>query len=156
MPAKPLTPEELADAARLRELFLDWQQDQKRDGKPYSQEAVVSILEFTQSAISQYLNGGIPLNVEAAYKFAGMLGKPISAFSQSWAEVAAKYGAAAFGPATQQAKDELSLACETSEEIGLLAAYRLAGKQGYAATREAYDSITDEFLIRVAAERKKL
>lgn len=156
MPAKPLTPQELADAARLKALFQDWQGERKKNGEPASQEALTEILGFNQSSISQYLNGGIPLNVEAAYKFAGLLGQPISAFSQSLAEEATKYAAAAFAPAAPRSNDALGLACETSEEIGLLAAYRLAGKQGDAPTREAYDSITDEFLSRIAAERKKV
>lgn len=116
----------------------------------------MSILEFTQSAVSQYLNGRIPLNVEAAYKFSEMLGKPIAAFSPTLAEEATKYAAAAFSPAGARSNDALGLACETSEEIGLLAAYRLAGKQGDTHTRDAYDAITDQFLSRAAAERKKV
>lgn len=157
MPAKPLTPEELADAARLKSLFHAWQKTRKDKGEPASQEAVSEILDFGQSAISQYLNGGIPLNVDAAFRFAEMLGQPISAFSPTLADQAAKYAAAAYGQvATHQLGGALDLSCETREEVAVLAAYRLASNRGDSSARRAYDALTAEFLARVAAERKKL
>ncbi|WP_292041507.1 LexA family transcriptional regulator [Massilia sp. UBA6681] len=81
MPAQPLTPEQLEDAARLKKLFLSWQQQQKEAGSAVSQEAAAERLGFNQSALSQYLNGRIPLNVDASRKFSELLGRPVSEFS---------------------------------------------------------------------------
>ncbi|CAB3729078.1 HTH-type transcriptional regulator PrtR [Achromobacter piechaudii] len=76
MPAQPLTPAQLADAARLKSLFLEWKEDRRARGEPASQETVAALLGFnTQSSVSQYLNGRIPLNVNALVKFAALLGK---------------------------------------------------------------------------------
>lgn len=72
MPAKPLTPSQLADAERLRKLFAIWQKA-NRGIKPVSQEAVASELGFGQSALSQYLRGKIPLNGPVLMKFAELL-----------------------------------------------------------------------------------
>lgn len=159
MPAKPLNPEQLEDAARLKVLFLDWQKARKKNKEPHAQDAITEILQFGQSALSQYLNGGIPLNIETAFKFSEMFEQPISVFSPSLAEEATdkavRYARAAY-PRTEGAESSiLDLACETSEEVGLLAAYRLAGKLGDIRARESYDAVTDEFLGRVAAKRKK-
>jgi SOS-response transcriptional repressor LexA len=98
MPANPLTPEQLADAERLKVLFGHWKQRRKDDGLPASQEAASEMLGFNQSAMSQYLNGRIPLNVEAATKFATLIGTPISEFSPSLASQAARYIAASSAP----------------------------------------------------------
>lgn len=81
MPAQPLTPEQLEDAARLKKLFLSWQQQQKDAGTPASQEVAAERLGFNQSALSQYLNGRIPLNVDAARKFSEVLGQSVAEFS---------------------------------------------------------------------------
>lgn len=81
MPAKPLTPEQLEDAARLRALFKHWQQDQKALRRPASQMEAAAQLGFGQSALSQYLRGEIPLNLNAATKFAALLECSIGRFS---------------------------------------------------------------------------
>ena len=81
MPALPLTKEQLDDAARLKQLFATWQRTQRDAGLPSSQEAISDLLGFTQSALSQYLNGRIPLNFEVAAKFAGLLQCDVSDFS---------------------------------------------------------------------------
>jgi len=86
MPALPLTQEQLGDAARLKHLFAAWQKAQRESGLPSSQEAISDLLGFTQSALSQYLNGRIPLNVEAASKFASLLQTQINTFSPTLAE----------------------------------------------------------------------
>ena len=63
MPAKPLTPEQKADAERLMAIF------KRQSG--LTQAVLADDLGFsTQSAVSQYLNGRVPLNVEVAIKFA--------------------------------------------------------------------------------------
>lgn len=46
-----------------------------------SQEVAAERLGFNQSALSQYLNGKIPLNVDAAAKFSALLGCTIAEFS---------------------------------------------------------------------------
>lgn len=74
MPAKPLTPEQLEDAARLREQFDRFTLSLKDKGEASSQEALVAALGFGQSALSQYLRGKIPLNGDALRKFCELLG----------------------------------------------------------------------------------
>lgn len=73
MPASPLSSDELADAANLKRRFVAWQQHRKSLGLPASQEAAAGMLGFNQSALNQYLNGKIPLNVQAAIKFSELL-----------------------------------------------------------------------------------
>lgn len=81
MPAKPLTPEQLEDAARLRALFKAWQRERKDAGQPSSQIHAGHELGFGQSALSQYLRGDIPLNIPAAVKFSKLLGKKMEEFA---------------------------------------------------------------------------
>lgn len=68
MPANPLTLSQLEDAARLKSLFDVWKKEQRSQGNRVSQESVSELLGFGQSALSQYLNGRIPLNLDAATK----------------------------------------------------------------------------------------
>jgi SOS-response transcriptional repressor LexA len=81
MPAQPLSQQQLDEAAKLKDLFKDWQRSRKESGQPSSQEAAAELLGFGQSALAQYLNGKIPLNVDAASKFASLLGVGLSEFS---------------------------------------------------------------------------
>lgn len=74
MPAKPLTPEQKADAARLKEAFQAWRDARRDRGDTISQEAAAAQLGFGQSALSQYLNGHIPLNEPVLWKFCELLG----------------------------------------------------------------------------------
>lgn len=94
MPAQPLTPEQLADAGRLKMLFANWQLRRKASGQPYSQEFATDALGFNQSALSQYLNGRIPLNPAAAAKFASVLECSITDFSPALATQVAGFAAA--------------------------------------------------------------
>jgi transcriptional regulator with XRE-family HTH domain len=95
MPALPLTQEQLDDAARLKQLFAVWQRAQRDAGLPSSQEAISEQLGFNQSSLSQYLNGRIPLNIDAATKFANLIGKPVTEFSAALAGQIGRYA----GPA---------------------------------------------------------
>jgi hypothetical protein len=95
MPAQPLTPEQKADAARLRALFKKWQTKQRASGKKASQEAASEALDFGQSAFNQYLNGRIPLNPDAAIKIANLIDCRVEDFSQQLAEQIAGYASAA-------------------------------------------------------------
>lgn len=86
MPANPLTVRQLGDANRLKDLFVAWQADRRKAKQPWSQEWCSEQLGFGQSAINQYLNGKIPLNADAAAKFAALLHVDVGAFSPSIAE----------------------------------------------------------------------
>ncbi|KXU38688.1 hypothetical protein AXE65_00850 [Ventosimonas gracilis] len=79
MPAKPLTPEQKQDAARLAAIF---EKRKAEDG--LTQAVLADILGYSvQSAVSQYLNAKIPLNVSAATKFASGLRCRVADFSPS-------------------------------------------------------------------------
>jgi len=95
MPALPLTQAQLDDAARLKQRFAEWQKRQKDAGQPASQEAAGELLGFNQSALSQYLNGRIPLNVGAATRFASVMGCPVADFSPRLQEQLSGYVSAA-------------------------------------------------------------
>lgn len=76
MPAKQLSSEQKQEAANLKKLFKEWQAERKARGEQSSQEAASETLHFNQSALSQYLGGLIPLNLDAVLKFSRMLNKP--------------------------------------------------------------------------------
>lgn len=73
VPAKKLNPEQEADAARLKALWLAWKAAEVAAGRPIAQDAAAERLGFGQSAFSQYLNGIIPLNADALRKFCALL-----------------------------------------------------------------------------------
>lgn len=104
MPALPLTPDQLSEAARLKTLFGSWQKRRKDAGLPASQEDAAELLGFNQSSLSQYLNGRIPLNIDSSVAFAGSLGLLVDDFSPSIAEKirqAAKLALGGQQPATR-------------------------------------------------------
>ena len=105
MPASPLTVRQLGDARRLKDLFEAWKADRRKQKLPWSQEWCAEHLDFGQSALSQYLNGKIPLNPEAASKFARLLEVDVSAFSESIAEEIRKMASNALAA---QEKEETS------------------------------------------------
>ncbi|MFY3134240.1 XRE family transcriptional regulator [Achromobacter ruhlandii] len=75
MPAQPLTPSQLADSARLRSLYEQWKVRRRAKRESASQETVAALLGFnSQSSVSQYVNGKIPLNINALVKFATLFG----------------------------------------------------------------------------------
>ncbi|AZY50107.1 hypothetical protein C0J09_13970 [Bordetella avium] len=75
MPALPLTPTQLADASRLKSLYEDWKDKRRARGESASQETVAALLGFSsQSSVSQYVNGKIPLNINALVKFSELFG----------------------------------------------------------------------------------
>jgi transcriptional regulator with XRE-family HTH domain len=79
MPAKPLTPEQQGDAQRLMAIF-----EEHKTKHGLTQATLADDLGYSvQSSVSQYLKGKIPLNVEAAVKFAGRFGCAVSEFSPS-------------------------------------------------------------------------
>ncbi|KAF1042582.1 MAG: HTH-type transcriptional regulator PrtR [Herbaspirillum frisingense] len=71
MPAKPLSSEQLEDAARLDRIFLA----RKEADPSLTQEALAHACGWkTQGSVNQYLKGKIPLNLPAILKFAHALG----------------------------------------------------------------------------------
>lgn len=83
MPAKPLNTEQKADALRLKAAFERYQKRLAEEGKPHSQDEIAEHLPFKQSAMSQYLNGKIPLNAEALLAFCALMGDQPRAISPS-------------------------------------------------------------------------
>ena len=74
---RALTSEETGDKDRLKKIW-----DQKKDELHLSQQNVAKEFGITnQTAISQYLNGRIPLNLEAAIKFSKVLKVRLSEIS---------------------------------------------------------------------------
>lgn len=132
MPAQPLTPPQLEDAARLKRIFVSWQQHRKDAGAAASQEYATEALGFNQSSLSQYLNGKIPLNIAAAVKFASGLGCTIAEFSPAIAaEIiqAMSYVGAAPGAT---GNDDATLHMLKPVEVHIVTRYRLTDKGGRA------------------------
>ncbi len=86
MPAKPLSPEQREDAERLKKAFREWQGIRASKSLKRSQDWCSEQLAFSQSAITQYLNGYIPLNPDAASKFARLIEQPVDTFSPTIAQ----------------------------------------------------------------------
>jgi len=77
VPRRALTAEEAGDAKRLRSVW-----EERSKSLQLTQLGVSQRFGFAnQSAVSQYLNGRIPLNLEAALRFASILGVPVSALT---------------------------------------------------------------------------
>lgn len=81
-----LTKEELGDVDRLRACW------ERRKGElRLTQSKAAEALGFSnQTAISQYINGRIPLNMEAAFKFAELLEVPIDELSPRYSKRVSK------------------------------------------------------------------
>lgn len=85
-PAKPkkmLTPEQQADAARLKRLWMARHGDMSQEafGQKYNLGG--------QGNVTQHINGFIPLNLDATIKFAHFLDVQVSEISPVYGEVAA-------------------------------------------------------------------
>ncbi|PHM61142.1 LexA family protein [Xenorhabdus ishibashii] len=89
---KKLTAEQLADSARLKELF-----ESKKKQLGISQETLAEEIGKTQSAISHYLNGINALNLEIAVYFAQKLEVQIADFSPSLDKQARKLVTVLYG-----------------------------------------------------------
>lgn len=83
MPAKPLTTEQLADARRLKAIF-----EREKITRPgLSQASIADECGWkTQAAVSQYMNGKIPLGIESVTKFATALRCQIAEISPKLAD----------------------------------------------------------------------
>jgi transcriptional regulator with XRE-family HTH domain len=82
MPAQPLTHEQLEDAKRLKAIYFA-----RRQELQLTQDALASLCGWnSQGTVSQYLNGKIPLNVDASAKLARHLKCSIDDFSPTMAQ----------------------------------------------------------------------
>lgn len=79
---RKLTPEELADAKRLKDLFNQAKSRYALEGRKLTQEKLAWELGWSgQTAVSQYTNANIPLNFDAVSKFANFFNVPIKDIS---------------------------------------------------------------------------
>lgn len=87
MPAKPLTDVQKQDAMRLKNAYIA----AKRINKNLTQEGIAYACGWkTQGAVHQYMNGLIPLNLEALLKFSAALGVAPESISPSLAKMLGK------------------------------------------------------------------
>lgn len=87
---RPLEPEELATAARAKQLWLA-----KKDREKISQEVAADALGFTASAFNQYINGKIAINTDALFSLAAYLGVTPADLDPNWRE--RMYSSESFG-----------------------------------------------------------
>lgn len=84
---RELTPEETADAKRLAEVYRQVKAERKERGLHLTQESLAHECGWGgQSAVSQYTNGRIPINLDALVKLASALDVEPSRISPSLAE----------------------------------------------------------------------
>lgn len=92
-----LTPEQKADAARLKSIFQQWKLDERARGNSGTQEVVALALGMSQSAFSQFCRGIRPINLDLLTKVHGLFGWEPSEISpnlaKKMAEVAVASGA---------------------------------------------------------------
>src|SRR5579885_1754774 len=86
---KKLTPEQQADAARLKALY-----ESKKKPLRVTQYTIADELGISQGAVGHYLNGRLALNVPIASGFARILNSSVSEFSPSLAGEIAEYTSA--------------------------------------------------------------
>ncbi|MFP2768070.1 LexA family transcriptional regulator [Oceanisphaera sp. KMM 10153] len=86
MKRRPLSDAEKADAERLKSIYNRRKRELAGSGVRLTQEELASRCGWAgQSAVSQYLNGRVPLNIEAVMKFARELGVEVADISPNLA-----------------------------------------------------------------------
>lgn len=81
--AKKLTQEQIQDAARLKRAY----EVRKSEDKSLTQEKLAAACDWkTQSAVTQYMNAEIALNLDALIKFSLALDVPIAEISPTLAQ----------------------------------------------------------------------
>ena len=90
MPALPLTPEQKADAARLKSLLHNGQEETRARGELGSQDTLIELFGFGLSAVNHYLNGKVPIHSAATVKFSRVFKCQISNFSETIAAQASE------------------------------------------------------------------
>lgn len=77
--AAPLTDQQRAEADALERCWEAVKRERKSSGRPLSKKDLALIWGVHPSAVSQYINGHIALNIEAKLHFADYLGRsPVS------------------------------------------------------------------------------
>lgn len=84
---RELTPEQQADAARLKSLYKQEKAAYKAKGWRLTHDVVAEALDVTPAAVSHYLNGVMALNVAAAAKFARFFNVSLDRISPRLAEM---------------------------------------------------------------------
>ena len=88
---RPLTPEEVAESARLKAIYEQRKSAAKAAGRSLTQADVAEACGWSgQSAFSQYATGKVPLNVEALLKLAKALNFDASEVSSRLVSTVAK------------------------------------------------------------------
>lgn len=86
MPTRPITPEQKADADRLKVIYEAWKAEKEKSGAArITQPEIAEQLGVGQSAFSQRINGRLAMNKEFAAKIASLVGCKVSDFSPSLA-----------------------------------------------------------------------
>lgn len=78
MARKPLTDEQIEDAKRLKDAWLDYRARTKT-----TQEQIAAACGFTQSAFTQYINGHVALNLNALLEICSVIKVSPTAISPS-------------------------------------------------------------------------
>ncbi|MYM65451.1 helix-turn-helix domain-containing protein [Pseudoduganella sp. FT55W] len=162
----------------MKQLFRQWQATRKQSGLPSSQEAAAELLGFGQSAVAQYLNGKIPLNVEAGVKFVELLGVELSAFSTDLAKQAGRLAGSVrtaaepdflaiskgtrptaviaetkpYSPLPPQLQAQVFLGHLDEREAALIHRYRMATTKGKQLVEDMADAVEKEELFVVHHE----
>lgn len=86
---RDLTPTEAADARRLQEVFRQAKEAAAARGEKLTQAVLADRLNWSsQSPVSQYMTGKIPLNLDAAVRFSRALNVPLETISPTLAREA--------------------------------------------------------------------
>lgn len=111
-----LTPEQLTEAKRLKEIYSQRKAEARARGEHLTQEDIAEACGWTgQSAVSQYMNGRIALNLEAVIKLSQVLdfdpsivserlAQHIPSFSQRNIETAGQPSSVGIGERIKQAR----------------------------------------------------
>jgi hypothetical protein len=144
---RDLTPEEKAESARLAQVWTSY----KHQNRGASQEWLSKKAKIgTQSLVSQYLRGFIPLNIGALVAICRVLGADPREISPRLMSVFDGKERLEGESAGVGLADNLQLAAETINELRLLATYRDADEEG----RDAFDKLVAITRRRIAAARQ--
>lgn len=118
MPAQPLTPEQKADAARLKAIY-----EAKKGELQLTQASLAALCGWeSQGSVSQYLNGKIPLNLDAAAKLARNLECSIADFSKALDSDLRSLGEASKAPPASFIKNAVQQPACPPDQVSFVAA----------------------------------
>lgn len=104
---RELTPNEAQDAQRLEAAYHRWKATEKAAGRPATQEYLAEKCGWSgQSAVSQFIRGRIPLNLEALAKLSKALGVAPRQISPTLSDLLPLQGSNADMVATQIVPDD--------------------------------------------------